>query len=111
MKSLESFVAKKNLKPDRRQSKLAPYKDEILSLYNQGYKVETIQEALASKGVKVSVRAINKFKKSLSTKNSILKTPSGSTATTQKNSQNSVQETKAEPNKATLKFLQKHQKK
>jgi hypothetical protein len=73
MKELESFMRKHP--PNRRQSKLKPFQNEILEMYEAGYKVEQIQEWLARNQVNVSVRAINKFKKNLNKKSSSLKTP------------------------------------
>ena len=73
MKTLEDFMHKHP--PNRRQSKLKPHKDEILQMYESGYKVEQIQEWLSQNQVTVSVRAINKFKQNLNSKNSSLKKP------------------------------------
>ena len=72
MKTLEDFMHKHP--PNRRQSKLKPFEDEILQMYEAGYQVEQIQEWLAQNDVNVSVRAINKFKQNLNSKNSSLKT-------------------------------------
>ena len=73
MKTLEDFMHK--YPPNRRQSKLKPFEDEILQMYESGYKVEQIQEWLFQNQVTVSVRAINKFKQNLNSKNSSLKNP------------------------------------
>lgn len=73
MKTLEDFMHKHP--PNRRQSKLKPFQHEILEMYNQGYKVEQIQEWLKLNKITVSVRAINKFKQNLNSKNSSLKNP------------------------------------
>ena len=72
MKTLDNWMQKHP--PNRRQSKLKPYQDEILQMYEAGYRVEQIQEWLAQNNVNVSVRAINKFKQNLNSKNSSLKT-------------------------------------
>ena len=73
MKTLEDFMHKHP--PNRRQSKLKPFQDEILQMYEAGYKVEQIQEWLAQNKITVSVRAINKFKQNLNSKNSSLENP------------------------------------
>ena len=74
MKTLESFM-KKN-KGERRQSKLEPYKKEIITLYKKSYKVEQIQEFLEKNGIQVSLRYIYKFlKQNLSTKKFSFKNP------------------------------------
>lgn len=64
MKPLEKFKA--NSPPKRRVSRLKKYETEILQLYTDGYQVEQIQEFLGAQKIKVSVRAINKFKQNLS---------------------------------------------
>ena len=73
MKTLEDFMH--SHPPNRRQSKLKAFQDEILQMYSNGYKVEQIQEWLALNKVNVTVDAINKFKKNLNSKNSSLKKP------------------------------------
>jgi len=109
VKNLEKFKA--TSPPQRRVSRLKKYADEILQLYSEGYKVEQIQEFLLLQKVKVSVRAINKFKQSLSIKNSSLKTPSGSAAQNSKiDTKKSAEELKNSPNinTATKLFLEKY---
>ncbi|MDD3855997.1 hypothetical protein, partial [Sulfurimonas sp.] len=85
MKKLESFKAQSP--PKRRVSRLKKFETEILQLYNEGYQVEQIQEFLAANGVKVTIDAINKFKRNLSIKNSSLKTPSSEAAQKSKTTQ------------------------
>ncbi|MDD2653374.1 MAG: hypothetical protein PHX44_10045 [Sulfurimonas sp.] len=106
MKPLEKFKAQSP--PKRRVSRLKKFETEIFELYADGYQVEQIQEFLAANGVKISVRAINKFKQNLSIKsNSSLKT-SGGTAAPAKNTKKTVEELKNSPdtNIATKLFLQ-----
>lgn len=109
MKPLEKFKSREP--PKRRTSRLKKYETEILQLYNEGYQVEQIQEFLSLHGIKVSVRAINKFKQNLSTKNSSLQTPSSGAAQNSKieKTQN-VEELKKSPdtNTATKLFLEKY---
>lgn len=77
MKELEDFCNKNT--PDRRTSRLKPFEEQILHLYDKGYKVETIQEWLKDKkNVDVTVDAINKFKRNLSKKNFSIETLSSS---------------------------------
>jgi len=78
MKVLDDF--KKHSPPQRRVSKLKSFKKEILELYNDGYRVEQIQEFLAQNSVNVTVDAINKFKRNLTSKNFSLQTLSSSEA-------------------------------
>ena len=76
MKTLESFT-KKN-KPKRRTSKLKKFENEIHNLYQQGYKVEQIQEFLEKRGIKVKIWGIYKFlklNKTLSTEKFSFKNP------------------------------------
>jgi len=76
MKTLENFV--KKVEPKRRVSKLAKFEKEIHELYQQGYKVEQIQEFLESNGIKASARGIRwflKLNKTLSTKKFYFKNP------------------------------------
>lgn len=105
MKPLINFMA--NSPPKRRVSRLKKFETEILKLYAEGYQVEQIQEFLAANSVKVTVDAINKFKRNLSIKKSSLKTPSNSAAL---NSQikKTVEELQNSPdtNMATKLFLQ-----
>jgi hypothetical protein len=106
MKKLESFKAQSP--PKRRVSRLKKFETEILQLYNEGYQVEQIQEFLAANGVKVTIDAINKFKRNLSIKNSSLKTSSSEAAQKSKTTQKTVEELKNSPdtNIATKLFLQ-----
>lgn len=101
MKKLESFKAQSP--PKRRVSRLKKFETEILQLYNEGYQVEQIQEFLAANGVKVTIDAINKFKRNLS-----IKTPSSEAAQKSKTTQKTVEELKNSPdtNIATKLFLQ-----
>ena len=75
MKTLDDFCNKHP--PNRRVSKLKQFQNEILELYDKDYQVEQIQEWLKTKGISVSVDAINKFKRNLKSKNSFLQNPSG----------------------------------
>ena len=107
MKTLDSFHGQSP--PKRRVSRLKKYKTEILQLYDEGYQVEQIQEFLASNGIKVSVRAINKFKQNLS-KTFPHKPSSSEAAQNSKNTttKKTVEELKNSPdtNMATKLFLQ-----
>jgi alanyl-tRNA synthetase len=104
VKTLEKFMAQSP--PDRRTSKLKKYQNEILELYDRGYRVETVQEFLKAQGVNVSVRAINKFKQNLR-KTASLQTTSGEAAPKKNNPQKSAEEIKSSPNinTATKLFL------
>lgn len=104
MKPLEKFKASP---PKRRVSRLKKFETEILQLYEEGYQVEQIQEFLRQNGVKVTVDAINKFKRNLSIKNSFLKTSSSEAAQNSK-IEKTVEELKNSPdtNMATKLFLQ-----
>ncbi len=73
MKELVDF--KQQSPPKRRISRLKSFKNEILELYDEGYRVEQIQEFLAQNNIHVTPDAINKFKRNLSTKNFTLKNP------------------------------------
>lgn len=73
MKELVDF--KQQSPPRRRTSRLKNFKNEILELYNEGYRIEQIQEFLAQNNIHVTVDAINKFKRNLKTKNFTLKNP------------------------------------
>lgn len=105
MKTLEKFKAQSP--PKRRVSRLKKYEKEILELYSEGYQVEQIQGFLLENDIKISVRAINKFKQNLSIKNSSLKTLGGAAAPA-KNTKKTVEEIKNSPdtNIATKLFLQ-----
>lgn len=59
MKTLDSF--KKAVKPKRKISKLLKFRDEIFDLYNSGYRVQQIQDFLATNGVKISKQRIWDF--------------------------------------------------
>lgn len=61
MKPLEKFKAQSP--PDRRVSKITKFKSDVLELYNDNYKVETIQDFLLQNGVKISTRRIYQFLK------------------------------------------------
>ena len=74
MKDLGDF--KQHSPPTRRTSRLKSFKNEILELYDEGYRVEQIQEFLAQNNIHITVDAINKFKRNLKTQNFPLKTPS-----------------------------------
>lgn len=107
MKRLEKFKAQSP--PKRRVSRLKKFEAEILELYNEGYQVEQIQDFLAANGIKVTVDAINKFKRNLSIKNSSSKTQGGSAAPAKiGNIKKTVEELKNSPdtNMATKLFLQ-----
>jgi len=109
MKPLEKFKAQSP--PKRRVSRLKKFETEILQLYGEGYQIEQIQEFLAANSVKVTVDAINKFKRNLSIKKSSLKTPSSGAAQNSKieKTQN-VEKLKNDPdiNMATKLFLSKY---
>lgn len=109
MKPLIKFFMA-NSPPKRRVSRLKKFEKEILELYAGGYQVEQIQEFLAANGLKVSVRAINKFKQNLSIKKSSLKTTSSEAAQNSKNTttKKTVEELQNSPdtNIATKLFLQ-----
>lgn len=109
MNPLERFCA--NSPPKRRVSRLKKFETEILKMYQDGYQVEQIQKFLATRKIKVSVRAINKFKQNLSIKNSSLQTPSSEAAQNSKIEKNqNVEELKKSPdtNTATKLFLEKY---
>jgi oligoribonuclease NrnB/cAMP/cGMP phosphodiesterase (DHH superfamily) len=109
MKTLDKFRA--TSPPKRRVSRLKKFEKEILELYDEGYQVEQIQEFLSMHGIKVSVRAINKFKQNLSIKNSSLQTPSSEAAQNSKIQKTQiVKELKNDPeiNMATKLFLSKY---
>lgn len=61
MKTLVGFM-KKN-KPEKRISKLKNFKNEIFELFNQGFRVEQIQEFLAENEINSSARNIYYFLK------------------------------------------------
>lgn len=106
MKPLEKFKASP---PKRRVSRLKKFETEILQLYNDGYQVEQIQDFLLQNGVKVTVDAINKFKRNLSIKsNSSLKTQGGTAAPAKIDTKKTVEDLKNSPdtNMATKLFLQ-----
>jgi len=96
MKKLEDFMNRHP--PNRRQSQLKPYENEIFRMYDLGYQVEQIQEWLAQNNINVSVRAINKFKQNLSKKNSSLKNP-------QKNQNQGQKQQEEVEHKATKAFF------
>lgn len=74
MKVLDDF--KKHSPPKRRVSKLKSFKQEILELYNEGYRVEQIQEYLLTHKVITSRAWLYKFiKQNLNNQNFSLKTP------------------------------------
>ncbi len=74
MKVLDDF--KKHSPPKRRVSKLKSFKQEILELYNEGYRVEQIQEYLLTHKVTTSKAWLYKFiKQNLNSQNFSLKTP------------------------------------
>lgn len=104
MLPLINFMA--NSPPKRRVSRLKKFETEILQLYNDGYQVEQIQEFLAANNIKVSVRAINKFKRNLS--KTFPYKPSSSEAAQNSKIEKTVEELKNSPdtNMATKLFLQ-----
>lgn len=59
MKTLDSF--KKVIKPKRKISKLLKFRDEIFDLYNSGYRIQQIQDFLATNSVKITKRRIWDF--------------------------------------------------
>ncbi len=59
MKSLEDFVSKNE--PQRRTSKLKELENEIVQLYQNGYRVEQILEFLKNNKIKTSKRNLYKF--------------------------------------------------
>ena len=59
MKTLDSFL--KNKKANRRVSKLEKFRDEILYIYDNNYKVEVILEFLKLNGIQVSKTAVYNF--------------------------------------------------
>lgn len=107
MKKLESFKAQSP--PKRRVSRLKKYEKEILELYDDGYRVEQIQDFLRQNGINVTVDAINKFKRNLS-KTFPYKPSSSEAAQNSKNTttKKTVEELKNSPdtNIATKLFLQ-----
>lgn len=108
MKPLEKFKA--TSPPQRRVSQLKKYQTEILQLYQEGYRVEQIQEFLSAQGIKVTARAINKFKQNLS-KTFPCIPPSNEVAQNSKiEKKQNVEELKKSPdtNKATRLFLEKY---
>lgn len=107
MKELVDF--KQQSPPKRRTSRLKSFKNEILELYDEGYRVEQIQEFLAQNNIHVTPDAINKFKRNLSTKNFTLKTPDRNAVTKNTQTESKVAN---EPNgsKAMNALLKKMQK-
>lgn len=67
MKDLGDF--KQQGPPTRRTSKMKNFRNEILELYSEGYRVEQIQDFLSQNGINVTVDGINRFKRNLSTQN------------------------------------------
>ncbi len=108
MKILDKFCSQSP--PKRRVSRLKKYETEILKLYTDGYQVEQIQEFLASNGVKVSVRAINKFKQNLNKTFSYIPASSGAAQNSKIEKTQNVEELKKSPdtNTATKLFLSKY---
>ena len=70
MKNLNDFL--KNNEPERRISKIEPFRKEVFQLYEQGFKVEQIIDFLKGEKIETSKQNLYKFLKS---KNSSLKTP------------------------------------
>ena len=71
MKDLDDFV--KNNSPNRRKSKLEPFREAIYKLYNDGYQVEQILQFLQKNNVQTSKQNLYKFLKGQ--KNSSIKNP------------------------------------
>ena len=109
MKTLDSFC--KSQIPKRRVSKLTPFADEILELYEKGYQVEQIQEWLVKNKVTVSIDAINRFKRNLSRKNFTLKTPSEAGKKKEQQIEDQATEIKHKATNAFFNNLDKYQKK
>lgn len=108
MKKLESFKAQSP--PKRRVSRLKKFEKEILKLYADGYQVEQIQEFLASNGIKVTVDAINKFKRNLSKTFPYKPSSSGAAQNSKIEKTQNVEKLKNDPeiNMATKLFLSKY---
>ena len=70
MKDLDDFV--KNNSPNRRKSKLEPFREAIYKLYDDGYQVEQIIDFLSKNKVQTSKQNLYKFLKAQ--KNSLIKT-------------------------------------
>lgn len=104
MKPLASFKA--TSPPDRRVSKITKFKSDVLELYSDNYKVETIQDFLLQNGVKISTRRIYQFlKQNLNNPDFSLRTPSSGAAQKSKSQQQSAQNS----SKAVSAYMQKLQ--
>jgi len=116
MKPLDSFIHKHP--PNRRQSKLKPFKNEIVYLYENGYQVEQIQDFLMSQKVKITTAGIYKFLENIKVKNFSFKTPKkpknqGETANSfrkQQEQENEGEPTQEVPSFQELKNLLKKEK-
>ena len=73
MKPLESFLNEHP--PNRRQSLLQPFQDEIVHLYDNGYQVEQIQQWLETQKIKIKKVTIYKFLEKIKVKNFSFQTP------------------------------------
>ena len=67
MKPLDTFLNKHP--PNRRQSKLQPFHNEIVFLYDNGYQIEQIQQWLLTQKVEVKKITIYKFLEKIKVKN------------------------------------------
>ena len=106
MKPLEKFKA--NSPPQRRVSTIQKFKDEILELYKEDYKVEQIQDFLLQNGVKITTRRIYQFlKKNLNNQNSSLRTPAAQRGGSEKSK---PQQSAQNSSKAVSAYMQKLQK-
>lgn len=108
MKTLDSFRGQSP--PKRRVSRLKKFETEILQLYDEGYQVEQIQEFLLQNGVKVTVDAINKFKRNLSKTFPYKPSSSGAAQNSKIEKTQNVEKLKNDPdiNMATKLFLSKY---
>lgn len=106
MKPLQKF--KSHLPPDRRVSQITKFKSDVLELYQDNYRVETIQDFLLQNGVKISTRRIYQFlKKNLNNQNSLLRTPAAQRGGSEKSK---PQQQSAQNSKAVSAYMQKLQK-
>lgn len=105
MKPLEKFKAQSP--PDRRVSKITKFKSDVLELYSDNYKVETIQDFLLQNGVKISTRRIYQFlKQNLNNPDFFLRTPSSGAAQKSKPQNQSAQNS----SKSVSAYMEKLQK-
>lgn len=93
MKKLETFLKVNDLSNQkRRSSKLDEFKEEINQLYEQGFKIEVIQQFLKENGAEVSQRSIYYYlkKQKANQKNFSLQNSSSEAG---KNTNNEIEQT------------------